>query len=169
MIQSVANRRDMEPPDAFSTRSEFTQYKFIGCSCLMIMLIQKSTKSTTLRLKGGGENDDTRFNVIPNLTDKKFMWNGLPCIDFHENVLYPLQNGLGSILHEKSTLLQTVEEVDEGGVRGNPPRAIADEKTINASVLRNTKAYSCILNYIDEKSETINLACAASCFGISFS
>ena len=50
-------------------------------------------------------NQDTKFNDIPYLTNMRFMWNGIPCVDFHIKVVFPLNNGLGSITVGDDTLL----------------------------------------------------------------
>ena len=53
-----------------------------------------------LRLRGRGDdpNHDSKNFEIPYLTNAKFRWDGLPCIDFREKVLNVLENGLGSML-----------------------------------------------------------------------
>ena len=86
------------------------------------------------------------------------MWNGLPCIDFQEKIVYPLNNGLGSVYVKGSgnvgaTLLQTVRQRDPGGVLGNPPRAAAAAGIVDDSNARDNKAFHSILNYILPSSE----------------
>jgi hypothetical protein len=111
-----------------------------------------------LRLRGSGDpNNDSKFNEIPYLTKIRFEWDGLPCIDFQERILNQLDNGLGSMLHSGATLLMTVNRTDPGGVFGNPMRAVAPQDKIDDSDLRNTKAFSCILNYINPRSEVYKM------------
>ena len=69
-------------------------------------------------------------------------------MDFNEKVLFLLQNGLGSMMSNGGTLLQTVRQTDPGGVLGNPARAVAPQRVIDESIARNRKAFSCIMNYI---------------------
>ena len=109
----------------------------------------------TLRLRGSGNdfNNDKTHNEIPYLSKIGFLWNGLPMIDFQEFVMNPLNNGLGSISMKDATLLATVQRSDPGGVFGNPTRAAALPDTVKESDARNVKAASCILNYINPKSE----------------
>ena len=52
-----------------------------GDVCLACSLI------TVMRIRGGGPNSDKNFNDIPYLTNMKFLWNGLPCIEFNERVM----------------------------------------------------------------------------------
>ena len=70
-------------------------------------------KKLSLRLRGSGDpNNDSKFNDIPYLTNMRFEWDGLPCLDFGENILNPLSNGLGSMNVKGATLLETVQERD---------------------------------------------------------
>ena len=61
-----------------------------------------------LRLRGAGDDfsRDNKYNEISYLTNTRFMWNGLPSIDHLENVVYPLQNGLGTVIMDGSSLLE---------------------------------------------------------------
>ena len=115
--------------------------------------------ATTLRVRGGAgdPSSDKIFNEIPYLTNIRFEWDGLPSIDFQERVLNQLDNGLGSVLQSGATLLQTVNERDPGGRLGNPLRAAAPANIIEESDLRNTKAFSCILNYVNSNSSTYKM------------
>ena len=103
-----------------------------------------------LRLRGRGDdpNHDSKNFEIPYLTNAKFRWDGLPCIDFREKVLNVLENGLGSMLINGGTLLETVKRQDPGGVLGNPMRAVAAPDVVRDSRKRNVKAFHCILNYM---------------------
>ena len=94
-------------------------------------------------------NLDKNWNDIPSLTVKKFMYDGVPKIDFQELVLFPLNAGLGSISMNGCTLLATVRRTDAGGVFGVPPRAAAPANVVAESDARNERAAACILNYID--------------------
>jgi hypothetical protein len=115
--------------------------------------------SNVLRVRGGTNdpNSDKRFNEIPYLSNIRFEWDGLPTIDFQERVMNQLDNGLGSILQSGATLLATVNEVDPGGRLGNPLRAGAPQATIDESYLRNNKAFCCMLNYINPKSNVYKM------------
>ena len=59
-----------------------------------------------------------------------------------------LENGLGSMLINGGTLLETVKRQDPGGVLGNPMRAVAAPDVVRDSRKRNVKAFHCILNYM---------------------
>ena len=55
----------------------------------------------SLRLRGGARdnpNEDSKNNDIPYLTKANFSWDGLPCFEFIERVMYPIDNGLLSTL-----------------------------------------------------------------------
>ena len=69
---------------------------------------------TTMRLRGGAgdANKDSKYNDVLYLTNINFKWNGLPTFDFDEKILFPLQNGLGSIALHKATLLDTALQKD---------------------------------------------------------
>ena len=55
-----------------------------------------SQNSSTLRLRGGMTDreklqfisNDSKFNEIPYLTNIRFLWNGLPTIDFIIKIMY---------------------------------------------------------------------------------
>ena len=86
------------------------------------------------------------------------MWDGLPCIDFQEKIMYPLNMGIGSVYVKGSnqtgaTLLQTVKQTDPGGTLGTPARAVAPQAVIDDSNARNNKAYHTIMNFINRSSE----------------
>ena len=111
-------------------------------------------KKLSLRLRGSGDpNNDSKFNDIPYLTNMRFEWDGLPCLDFGEKILNPLNNGLGSMNVKGATLLETVQERDPGGRLGNPPRAAAPPDVLDENRQRIVKAFSCILNYMNIHSE----------------
>ena len=122
---------------------------------LVFMLLSNTTNGMMLRLRGAGDNAnvDSKFNEIPYLSKMNFMWNGLPCLDFGEKVLNMLNNGLGSMNIKNGTLLATIRRTDPGGVLGNPPRAAAPPDIVEESNQRNLKAFCCLLNYIDPRSE----------------
>ena len=122
---------------------------------LVFMLLSNTTNGMMLRLRGAGDNAnvDSKFNEIPYLSKMNFMWNGLPCLDFGEKVLNLLNNGLGSMNIKSGTLLATIRRTDPGGVLGNPPRAAAPPDVVEESNQRNLKAFCCLLNYIDPRSE----------------
>ena len=69
---------------------------------------------SSLRLRGGmmNPNVDPKYNEIPALSVRKFIYDGLPKVDFNELVLYPLNAGLGSISMNGATLLATVRRSD---------------------------------------------------------
>ena len=76
-------------------------------------IITIEQKTLSLRLRGSGDpNNDSKFNDIPYLTNMRFEWDGLPCLDFGEKILNPLNNGLGSMNVKGATLLETVQERD---------------------------------------------------------
>ena len=82
----------------------------------------------------------------------RFEWNGLPQVDFMENVMYPLNNGLGSIVEKGYSLLRTAKRTDAGGLNGVPNRAAATQQQRDESDLRNERTFACILNYTNAKS-----------------
>ena len=111
-------------------------------------------KPQPLRLRGGTNihpNDDPKKNDVPFLTKMNFSWDGLPCIDFIERIMYPVQNGLATVSFGSDTLLRAVKQVDKGGTLGNPPRSAGGADAEN-SITRCERAFSCIMNYIDHKS-----------------
>ena len=65
---------------------------FSNYSILVAATVVEKQKKSPLRLRGGGEtlanpNVDDRSSEIPYLTNSRFMWNGLPCIDFLEKTM----------------------------------------------------------------------------------
>ena len=109
-------------------------------------------------------NQDSKFNDIPILTAMRFLWNGIPQIDFMTKVVYPLNNGLGSMLVGNSNLLQCAQFTDEGGPLGNPNHAVAlaleaagDDTVIKNHRLRKIKLFHCLLNYIKVSSRTYRM------------
>tara|TARA_B110000503_G_scaffold9966_1_gene13425 strand:+ start:4208 stop:5791 length:1584 start_codon:yes stop_codon:yes gene_type:complete len=158
--------RNMEPPEGqysfvFDLKQNPLQmiYNFIlkHTENFNIICFEFVRKKEMLRLRGGvggtNPNVDDKFNEIPYLTSNKFMWNGLPCFDFVEKIKNVLDNGLGSINIKDGTLLMTVRMIDPGGVNGVPMRAVAPANTIEDSIMRNVKSFSCIMNYMDPKCE----------------
>ena len=139
----------------------------IRCDSLMPLLMDIHTTSiNSLRLRGGGgdANSSKDYNQIPYLTNMNFKWNGLPCIDFQERVLYPLNNGLGSVLCNGATLLATCKRSDPGAIHGTPSTAAAaaltaagDSSVEDDHKLRVIRAFCCLLNYIDHRSEVYML------------
>ena len=102
----------------------------------------------SLRLRGAGDSDSNpAYNKSEYLESRKFRYPGLPCIDFMERYGNPYMNALGAIQQNGSTILQTVQQVDEGGVFGNPSRAVAPQDVVQRSKDRNVRAFSIILNY----------------------
>lgn len=156
--------RDMEPPGGIT----YAQTKTDSIACVFTSIyglkpISKDHCNTwfvmsvhgykALRLRGAGGDDfsrDNKYNEIPYLTNTRFMWNGLPSIDHLENVVYPLQNGLGTVIQGGSSLLDTVLRKDVGGTLG-PPATTADQTKDHKD--RIAKTFCCILNYIDSRSE----------------
>ena len=135
---------------------EFCIYDHKRSSYIIFQLVSHALlpNGYALRIRGAGDdpNNDKNHHDIPYLTNMRFRWDGLPCIDFRERVLNTLENGLGSMLTNGGTLLQTVRRQDPGGVLGNPPRAAAPQDVVNGSDARNVKAFSCILNYMHTNS-----------------
>ena len=166
-VAKEPNPRDMEPTEV--KLYQYLLYQFCNIICISYNLPIRSVT----RIRGGG--DDEKYNDIPSLTSSRFMWDGLPCIDFQEKVMYPLNNGLGSVYvkgtnQTGATLLQTVRQTDPGGVLGTPARAAAPQAIIDDSNARNNKAFHSILNYISKSSETYLMivreyaAVRASCY-----
>ena len=144
-------RRNMEPPDVRYVQEFLLLNKNSLRSFHFVYSISGAKiASGTLRLRGKGDdvNNDSKHHDIPYLTNIKFRWDGLPCIDFRERVLHILENGLGTTLAGGGTLLQTVLETDPGGRLGNPARAVATIDEVKHSMARNVKAFSCICNYM---------------------
>ena len=121
-------------------------------------LIGLTQQRPALRLRGSGDpNNDSKYNEIPYLSNIRFEWDGLPCLDFNEKIMYPLNNGLGSMNIKGATLLQAVQETDPGGRLGIPPRAAAPPDVLVDNQQRIMKAYSCILNYMNIRSEVYKM------------
>ena len=100
------------------------KYFMILFTLLMIqqIAIARNGSHNTLRLRGGMTDreklqfisNDKNFNEIPYLTNIRFLWNGLPTIDFIIKIMYPINNGLGSITVGSDTLLTTALNRDKG-------------------------------------------------------
>ena len=162
--------RNMEPPEEVCLKIDLNHPKALeicasvfACKHLDVIDTQINILRVpgVIRLRGGvggtDPNTDEKFNDIPYLTSSKFKWNGLPCFDFIEKVKNILDNGLGSINIKDGTLLMTVRMIDPGGINGNPMRIVATPQQIEESNMRNTKAFSCITNYIESNSELYKL------------
>ena len=90
--------REMEPSDGNhnNKRYDYLSYnkRVINSSSTLAFLfiagisLPLQTTSCTLRIRGGTDEDDKRYNDIPILTASKFMWDGLPCVDFQEKIMY---------------------------------------------------------------------------------
>ena len=154
---TIVDRRDMEPSDGTERCLSNNKRMINSFSTFAFLFIAGiSMPMSSLRMRGGG--DDEKYNDIPSLTSSKFMWDGLPCIDFQEKIMYPLNMGLGSVYVKGSnqtgaTLLQTVKQTDPGGTLGTPARAVAPQAVIDDSDARNNKAYHTIMNFINRSSE----------------
>ena len=159
VVVILTNRRDMEPPLRvlndlgwyFELESNtFTRISFSN-DMLIVTTITATSGSlfSSLRIRGGMDNPnvDNKSADIPYLTEKKFIWDGLPCIDFIEKVVFPIENGLATMTVKGYSLLDTCRQTDAGGVFGNPPRAVAPADVIAESIHRNQKAFACIMNY----------------------
>ena len=130
-------RRNMEPPDVRYVKEFLLLNKNSLRSFHFVYSISGAKiASGTLRLRGKGDdvNNDSKHHDITYLTNIKFRWDGLPCIDFRERVLHILENGLGTTLTGGGTLLQTVLETDPGGRLGNP-RSISESDDASCSSL----------------------------------
>ena len=128
----------------------------------------EGTKSTpamashkkSLRLRGAGDTpNDGEASKCAKLSAMGFMWNGLPSTTLMEDIIYPLQMGLGSIVDRGSSLLEAIKQVDQGGVLANPSRAVclASGNTkliqnVEDSYSRDRRAFCVIMNYTDSKS-----------------
>ena len=90
----------MEPPDVVITENFPISFVLFIEYNSIVYAVTVTASFGTLRLRGSGENpnDDKKTFDIPYLTNAKFKWDGLPCIDFREKVLNILENGLGSML-----------------------------------------------------------------------
>ena len=152
---------DMEPTDAVSKNMMFHQKGFTMFAVYTAAMISADFPPIVekpkgmVRLRGGvpDPNNDSKHNMIPYLTNIRFTFNGLPCIDFQERVLDPLNNGLGSMNIKGATLLQTAQETDPGGLRGNPSNLTATPAILDEHNQRNMKLYSCIMNYMHPTCE----------------
>ena len=107
------NRRVMEPLDEYVPFSiqdddrnivDASHNVFQQGSISMIYLEMPIQLDVALRLRGGSPdaNNDSKHNEIPYLSNMRFMWSGLPSIDFQDLVMNPLNNGLG--VGHKSTV-----------------------------------------------------------------
>jgi hypothetical protein len=168
--------RDMEPSRGCGLRSPFSNDSAIiisvddNATLLFPAMMDPYTidaimslQYKCLRNRGGtpgGQamytNQDTKFNDIPYLTNMRFMWNGIPCVDFHIKVVFPLNNGLGSITVGDDTLLDCGQFKDSGGVLGTPSTAVArvmaNDSIYRNHLLRKKKLFHCLLNYINSNS-----------------
>ena len=164
------NRLDMEPTHGSLQTVTFHQkgftitmltikpVPFVFNSIAPILqssIVKGQQLRSAIRMRGGtpDPNNDSKHNTIPYLTNIKFIYNGLPCIDFQERVMDPLNNGLGSMNVKGATLLQTALEQDPGGLRGNPSNLFANPQTMDEHNQRVIKLYSCIMNYIHPTCE----------------
>ena len=84
------------------------------------------------------------------------MWDGQPSPTLMEDIIYPLRMGLGSIQDRGSSLLETIDRIDRGGVLANPSRAVclaSGNQTlidhVEDSRSRNRRAFCVIINYTD--------------------
>lgn len=155
------DRRNMEPPgrvyntvDGYFEQSTcFNHAIDIGYGILMHVEINFQ-QCSALRIRGGMDNPsaDEKSSEIPYLTNQKFSWDGLPCIDFIEKIMLPLENGLATMTVKGYSLLDACNQTDAGGVLGVPPRAAAPPDVIAESIHRNKKAFACIMNYISRNS-----------------
>lgn len=140
-----------------------------------VCIITKQTCQTipilhsVLRTRGGGNgkeltNDfDNKIFEVPVLSKAGFMWDGYPSIEFQENVLTVLRNGLMSTGDKDATLFTTAEKRDPGGELGNPAAAtldanVAAEKLIiDGNSIRKLKLFGVLCNYTNPKSETYRM------------
>ena len=118
---------------------------------LMLFAYGLGKHEYTLRLRGGGDTDK-RIHEIPFLNDIKFIWNGRPCIDFIDKIMYPLNNGLASVTLGKSSLYNTAMETDPAGRLGVPLLLAATPAEVAEHAARVDRLFSCILNYTDRNS-----------------
>ena len=125
------------------------------CNTTQLDIMVPIFTATIMRLRGGAgdANKDSKFNDIPYLTNINFKWNGLPTFDFDEKILFPLQNGLGSIALHKATLLDTALQKDPGGLLGVPTTGAAPSNTLDEHNQRVRKLFCCLMNYIDARAE----------------
>ena len=96
---------------AMETRTiQIGTWSFLGFNNDTTLIISNHS----LRLRGGTPypSNDKSFNEIPYLTNMRFLWNGLPQIDFVRRIMYPLNNGLGSVTLNGDTLLSTARRTD---------------------------------------------------------
>jgi hypothetical protein len=121
----------------------------LGPNCEMLHFHYQLPICIALVLRGGMDNPSGNFKDIniPYLSNIRFMWKGIPCVDFHEKVMMPLENGLASVSIQGYTLLETCNQTDAGGVFGNPPRAAAPQDAIEKSMNRNKVAFASLMNY----------------------
>ena len=158
------DRRNMEPPDALFIEKHYQyliqiniQYTS-GIKCTQFVFLtyeEVMALSGSIRICGGtteNPNTDEKTNEIPYLRDSRFFWSGLPCIDFMELIMFPLENGLASMSVKGYSLLDAVNRTDAGGVLGNPARVVAPPDIVAESEHRNKKAFACTMNYIKRGS-----------------
>jgi len=147
------NPCDMEAPTGcIPTQFDSLQSIHINeCNTTQLDIMVPIFTATIMRLRGGAgdANKDSKFNDIPYLTNINFKWNGLPTFDFDEKILFPLQNGLGSIALHKATLLDTALQKDPGGLLGVPTTGAAPSNTLDEHNQRVRKLFCCLMNYID--------------------
>ena len=127
---------------------------------LFLTMQQLHSMFPSFRLRGGMDNpntDEKSFD-IPYLKDKGFFWDGMPCIDFMEVIVFPLENGLSTMSVKGYSLLDACNESDGGGNFGVPARAVAHPDVVAESIHRNKKAFGCIMNYIKRTSSFYRMA-----------
>ena len=126
-----------------------------------------ASSHSTVRLRGGSPELLTQFDgnlfSVASLDQKHFRWNGLPSVEFNENIIAPFRAGLMQVGDKHATVWQTANRVDPGGTRGNPaaaalnPAIPADALIIAEHNLRVMKLFGIICNYTFSGSETYKM------------
>lgn len=109
----------------------------------------------------------TRFDgdlfTVDALDKTFFKWNGLPSVEFAENVIAPFRAGLMTVGDKDATLWQTGERGDPAGTRGTPnfaslnPANAADALIIANHEYRKLKLFGVLCNYTDSRSEAYKM------------
>ena len=148
----------MEPPDVIFLEGLLMIY-FIAIN--MIIKPEKiSLKCMRLRGKGPNDSDNKEASHVPYLSDSKFVYDGIPSVDNVIQIIQVLNMGLGTIMQNGWSLLDTAKKIDAGGELHVPNRAalrITNPKVVEESLSRDRRLFCVIMNYTKRDSYVYSL------------